>query len=126
MATIPLLQETQLPFTFLGPLTKQRVKVQLPLDLRTSEGATPLRVSTTNISVEGCYVKTIFTLAVGEKVFLTLWLDQRAIRMSAVVVTRHPRVGNGFKFGDMPVGDQLKLAEFMSNSPAGSESSKGP
>lgn len=103
-----------------------RVKAQLPLDVRASEDAHPLRTTTSEVSVGGCYVETIFTLAVGVKVFLTLWLNQRAIRMTAVVATRHPQIGNGFEFGDMPLGDRLKLAEFMDEPAPGSENTKNP
>lgn len=98
----------------------QRVKAQLLLDLRTSEDALPLRTTTAEVSVGGCYAETMFTLAVGVKVFLTLWLNQRAIRLTAIVATRHPQVGNGFEFCDMPLGDRLILADYVNETPSGS------
>src|SRR5437588_12308566 len=80
----------------------------------TGEDAPPSRVSTAEISVGGFYIETMFTLDVGTRVFLTLWLKEQAVRTTAIVATRHPQVGNGFQFIDISPEDRPKLNEFIS------------
>jgi c-di-GMP-binding flagellar brake protein YcgR len=90
-----------------------RARVHLPIEIRTDETAAPWRVSTADVSVCGCYVESMFTLRVGAKVIMTLWLNEQPIRTTAVVATRHPQFGNGFEFIDMSAEDRLTLAEFF-------------
>jgi c-di-GMP-binding flagellar brake protein YcgR len=90
-----------------------RVKANVSVELHGTEDATPSRVSIVEISLCGCYIETMFTMAVGEKAFLTLWLNEQSIRTTAIVATRHPQVGNGFEFIDMSPGDRLRLSEFI-------------
>jgi c-di-GMP-binding flagellar brake protein YcgR len=90
-----------------------RVKANVSVELRTTENAPPSRVSIVEISLCGCYIETMFTMAVGEKAFLVLWLNDQSIRTTAVVATRHPQVGNGFEFIDMSPEDRLSLSEFI-------------
>ena len=90
-----------------------RVKANVSVELRTTENANPSRVSIVEISLCGCYIETMFTMALGEKAFLTLWLNEQSIRTTAVVATRHPQVGNGFEFIDMLPEDRLRLSEFI-------------
>jgi c-di-GMP-binding flagellar brake protein YcgR len=91
----------------------ERIKVHISIEIRTTEGAAPLRLSTDDISLCGCYVETMFPLDVGAKVFMTLWLNEQPVRTNAVVATRYPQLGNGFEFLDMSVEDLLKLSEFI-------------
>jgi len=91
----------------------QRVKVRVSVEIRTGEGAPPLRLSTDDISLCGCYVETMFPLDVGAKVFMTLWLNEQAVRTNAVVATKYPQLGNGFDFVDMSLDDLLKVSEFL-------------
>ena len=91
-----------------------RIKAQVSVELGTGEDAPPSRVSTAEISVGGFYIETMFTLDVGTRVFLTLWLKEQAIRTTAIVATRHPQVGNGFQFIDISPEDRPKLNEFIS------------
>jgi len=90
-----------------------RVKANVSVEVHTTENAPPSRVSIVEISLCGCYIETMFTMAVGEKAFLTLWLNEQSIRTTAVIATRHPQVGNGFEFIDMSPEDRLRLSEFI-------------
>jgi c-di-GMP-binding flagellar brake protein YcgR len=90
-----------------------RAKAQISIEIRTNETAAPWRVSTADISLCGCYVESMFTLEVGAKVRLTVWLNEQPIRTSAVVATRYPQLGNGFEFIDLSPQDRLKLGEFL-------------
>jgi c-di-GMP-binding flagellar brake protein YcgR len=90
-----------------------RLKANVSVEVRTTENALPFRVSIVEVSLCGCYIETMFTMAVGEKAFLTLWLNEQTIRTTAVVATRHPQFGNGFEFIDMSPEDRLRLDEFI-------------
>ena len=90
-----------------------RFRAQVPVELRRAEDAAPYRVSTAEISGGGCYIETMFTIDLGTKVFLTLWIKEQAIRTTASVATRHPQVGNGFEFTDMSSEDRTKLSYFI-------------
>jgi hypothetical protein len=70
-------------------------------------------VSTADISLCGCYVESMFTLEVGQKVLMTLWFNEQAMEATAIVTTRYPQLGNGFEFIDMSPKDRLKLADVL-------------
>jgi hypothetical protein len=76
-------------------------------NLRSDEDAPPLRLSTADMSLCGCYVETMFPLDIGAKVFMTLWLNEKPVRTRAVVATKYPQLGNGFDFVDMSLDDLL-------------------
>jgi c-di-GMP-binding flagellar brake protein YcgR len=90
-----------------------RIKAQVPIQLHVAGNASPSRASTSEISLGGCYVESMFTLSVGTKVALTLWVNEQPIGISAVVMTRHPQVGNGFEFTEMSPEARVKLTEFI-------------
>jgi c-di-GMP-binding flagellar brake protein YcgR len=99
-----------------------RFKAQLPVELRTAEDAAPIRTSTAEISVGGCYVESMFTLATGVKVVLTLWVDERTIRTHALVATRHQQVGNGFEFVKLSPDDRVTISDFIRSLPEANNS----
>lgn len=74
-----------------------------------------MRAATQDISLCGCYVENMFTLEIGAKVSLTLWLGDEPVHTSAVVATRYPQLGNGFDFIDMSPQDRMKLYGFIAN-----------
>ena len=89
-----------------------RVKAQIPVEL-TCIGAAPMRTSTDEISLCGCYIETMFTMEVGTTLSVTLSLETKMIRCTAVVVTKYPQVGNGIDFIDMSQDDRLKLSRHI-------------
>ncbi|PYX24476.1 MAG: hypothetical protein DMG82_08370 [Acidobacteria bacterium] len=89
-----------------------RVKAQIPVEL-TCIGAAPMRTSTDEISLCGCYIETMFTMEVGTTLSVTLSLETEMIRCTAVVVTKYPQVGNGIDFIDMSQDDRLKLSRHI-------------
>lgn len=91
----------------------QRIRVQVSVEIRTDEDAAPLRLSTADISLCGCYVETTFPFDIGATVFMTLWLNDKPVRTKAVVATKYPRLGNGFDLVDMSLDDLLKFNEFI-------------
>jgi len=91
-----------------------RVKANIPVEMRSQINPSPSRVATEEISLCGCYIETMFTLDIGAKLAMTLWLNDQQIRATAVVATRYPQVGNGFEFVEMDPDDRLKLNDFIS------------
>jgi c-di-GMP-binding flagellar brake protein YcgR len=86
-----------------------RVKTEIPLELRHPGSPAPLRATTSEISVGGCYIETMFTLDVGTKVEIVLWLDDQKLKAQGVVATRYPQVGNGIDLVEMAPEDRQKL-----------------
>jgi PilZ domain len=90
-----------------------RVKTAVSLELRHSGSAAPLRATTSEISFGGCYIETMFTLDVGTKLEMVLWLDDQKISAKGVIVTRYPQVGNGIDIFVTSAQDRAKLKSFL-------------
>lgn len=90
-----------------------RVKTEIPLELRHAGSAAPLRAMTTEISYGGCYIETMFTLEVGTKLDMVMWLDDERVSATGVIATRYPQVGNGIDIVEMSAADHAKLASFL-------------
>src|SRR5712692_10323294 len=90
-----------------------RCKTTVQVELHPQGVSAPLRTSTDEISPGGCYIETMFTLAVGTNLTMTLWLDSMQVSATGVVATCYPQVGNGIEFGDMSVEDGRKLEQFL-------------
>lgn len=90
-----------------------RIKIHVSVEIHRGDETAPLRLSTDDISLCGCYVETMFTLEVGTKVEMTLWLNEEPIVTKAVVATKYPQLGNGFNFIDISAADLLKLGAFI-------------
>lgn len=90
-----------------------RIKAKIPIEIF-CPGVAPMRASTDEISVCGCYVETMFTIDVGTKLTMKLSIGGEALQVSGVVVTKYPQVGNGIDFSEMRPSDSRKLDEFIS------------
>jgi hypothetical protein len=90
-----------------------RVKVAIPLELRFAGGTAPLRVTTNEISLSGCYVETMFTVDVGTQLTMVFWLGDQKVSAKGVVATRYPQVGNGIDILEMSPADRSKLEQFL-------------
>lgn len=72
--------------------------MQVELELKKEGDPVPMRLTTTDLSRNGCYLEMMAPLAVGVRVNATLWLGDKAVRLRGCVVTRHPQYGNGIMF----------------------------
>lgn len=90
-----------------------RIKAKVPVELL-CPGAPPMRTTTDEISLCGCYIETMFTMEVGTKLMVTLSISGETIRANGVVVTKYAQVGNGIDFTQMHPNDNRKLSEFIS------------
>jgi c-di-GMP-binding flagellar brake protein YcgR len=98
-----------------------RSKVGIQVELKTEGAAMPSRTETADLSLGGCYIEMSFTLQVGTKLDLVLWVDDQPLATKAVVVTHHPQFGNGMEFHNMSEEDKAKLERFMKRCEAQTE-----
>jgi c-di-GMP-binding flagellar brake protein YcgR len=91
-----------------------RVNAKIPVEMRCGANQYTSRAVTEEISLCGCYVKTMFTLDIGVKADLSLWLNDQQIQGVAILATRHPQVGSGIEFIQIDPQDRLKLNEYLS------------
>jgi methyl-accepting chemotaxis protein len=91
---------------------RERHKLNLPVEIRFEGSNVPLRGSTTDISLDGCYVESSLPLPVGTSMELQL-LGSELPLISAKAVTSHPQVGNGIQFFDITPEDRDVLAHYI-------------
>lgn len=89
-----------------------RLRLKIPVEL-SCPGKPPMRTTTDEISLCGCYIETMFTLELGTKLALVFSLNQVRIGAKGIVVTKHPQVGNGIDFVEMTSDDRLRLREYI-------------
>jgi hypothetical protein len=97
-----LAQEVQTTTAVLRPPDNRRKflrhKISFPLELRDERVKTPMRVTATDISGNGCYVETIMPLPIGTALKVDFWIEREHVSASATVRTRDPGVGMGIEF----------------------------
>jgi c-di-GMP-binding flagellar brake protein YcgR len=90
-----------------------RTKVIVTAELRPDGTSAPLRVETADLSIGGLYVEMMFTLEVGTKLKIVLWINDVKVSTGGVVVTRDLQVGNGIEFTDIAPEDRESLKHFL-------------
>jgi hypothetical protein len=90
-----------------------RVKSAIALEVRYRGAVAPLRAMTSEVSLGGCYVETMFTLDVGTTLDIVMWLDGEKITATGVIATKYPQVGNGIDIKDMKPESRAKLEAFL-------------
>ncbi len=84
-----------------------RVRCAMPAEMRTPGSSFPLQVETTDVSLGGCYVATMFPLPKDTAIDFRCWVAGTPIACKALVRTTDPGVGNGIEFLDL---DELSRA----------------
>jgi len=90
-----------------------RTKIAVPIEFKPEGASAASHAETADLSLCGCYVEMTFTLQVGVKLELVLWVADERLATQGVVVTHHPQFGNGIDFLAMSQEDQSKLAHFL-------------
>jgi hypothetical protein len=90
-----------------------RRRVAVSVEIRSEGSSAPLRVKTADLSISGLYVEMMFTLELGTKLQIVLWLDDVKVSAGGIVVTRDLQVGNGIEFTDMDLHDRDMIKHFM-------------
>jgi hypothetical protein len=91
---------------------QERKKIPVPVEIQTATSESPIRGATTDLSLSGCYVATIFPFPVGTPVDLKLSISTPVL-IEAMVVTSDPQVGNGIRFNTMLAEDRDALKTFL-------------
>lgn len=89
-----------------------RIKVSVPVEIRTDASASPIRGATADLSLTGCYIETIYPFPVGTHLDLQLSIET-VLLVAATVVTCDPQVGNGIRFSRMLDEDKKALEAFL-------------
>jgi hypothetical protein len=90
-----------------------RHKISFPIELRDERVQTPMRISATDVSGNGCYVETIMPLPVGTVLRVEFYLENQRMTITAVVRTCDPGVGNGIEFTGMPLDSKNHLQAYL-------------
>jgi hypothetical protein len=90
-----------------------RVKSAVALELRYRGAVAPLRAMTSEVSLSGCYLETMFTLDVGTALDIVIWLDGEKLTAKGVIATKYPQVGNGIDITEMKPESRAKLEAFL-------------
>ena len=95
-----------------------RYQVAVQVELYPEGVTTPMRTATSEISLGGCYVETMFTFPVGSILSMTLWLGDVKVSTLAKVATCFPQVGNGIEFTGLSAEDGETLRQFLARQEA--------
>lgn len=90
-----------------------RHKISFPLELRDERVGTPMRINSTDVSGNGCYVETIMPLAVATPLRVDFWMQNEHISTRAEVRTCDPGVGMGIEFTGLPRADKERLQRYL-------------
>lgn len=90
-----------------------RYSVCVEIEIREMASGAPSRGNTTDVSLSGCYVATIFPLPIGATIDFTMWLTDGNVKGHGSVQTCHPGVGMGIKFIDLTEEAIRRLDEYL-------------
>ena len=96
-----------------------RIKARVPVELFVESSNTPVRCATSDISLSGCYIESIFPFPVGTNLEIKLQINDTLVVL-ATVVSCDPQVGNGIKFTRMLPEDVQELEAFIDGAESGS------
>jgi hypothetical protein len=89
-----------------------RIKAQVPIELHTEGSETPIRGSTSDLSLGGCYIETMFPFPVGTQLEMKLQINGTLLVL-ATVVTCDPQFGNGIAFTKILPEDFEELRAYL-------------
>jgi len=89
-----------------------RLKLKVPVEIYVEGNDAPMRCATSDISLHGCYIESMFPFPVGMELELKLQIDGTLLVVAAVV-TSDPQVGNGIQFTKMLPEDVEELRAYL-------------
>jgi len=89
-----------------------RMKIAVAVELKPHSASCPLRATTTEVSLCGFYIETMFTLPLGTELSVVFWVDDQKLSAKGVVATHYPQVGNGIDIIEMSNVDRASLDQF--------------
>jgi c-di-GMP-binding flagellar brake protein YcgR len=93
-----------------------RFKVSVPVEVHVicdgEASAAPVRCATSDLSLGGCYIESMYPFPAGTCLELKLSVADTLL-ISAKVVTCDPQFGNGIQFVRMLPEDRVALGKFL-------------
>jgi hypothetical protein len=89
-----------------------RAKLHIPAEFRIAGNEIASRAATSDLSLGGFYLETMFTMPVGTELEVTLHLETPVLAV-AVVATCDPSFGNGIHFTKMLPEDVETLRLYL-------------
>lgn len=89
-----------------------RLKVSLPVELRSSEGV-PVRVTATDAGGNGCYLQTMATVCVGTRFTASFSIGDRRVVCECTVRTCDPGLGMGVEFTGLDPNTRRELQTWL-------------
>jgi hypothetical protein len=89
-----------------------RFKVAVPVEVHAEGSAAPLHCATSDLSLDGCYIESMYPFPAGTCLELKLDASDK-ILITAKVVTCDPQFGNGIQFIRMLDADRETLRKFL-------------
>lgn len=89
-----------------------RAKLSVPVEFRIARNEIASRAATSDLSLGGFYLETMFTMPVGTELEITLHLENPVLAV-AVVATCDPSFGNGIRFTKMLPEDAETLRLYL-------------
>jgi hypothetical protein len=89
-----------------------RLKIRVPVEIFIPNSSFPLRGATSDLSLSGCYIDTIFPIPIGTDLELKLQINGTLLILGAIA-TSDPQVGNGIHFTKMLPEDMDELRAFL-------------
>jgi len=92
-----------------------RFKLNVPVEVHAEGSTAPLHCATSDLSLGGCYIESMYPFPAGTHLELKLEAGDTLL-ISAKVVTSDPQFGNGIHFERMLPEDEVTLAKFLEKS----------
>jgi len=89
-----------------------RIKVSVPVEIHTEGNAAPIHCATSDLSLDGCYIESMYPFVVGTKLELRLEAGDTLL-IAARVMTCDPQFGNGIHFEKILPEDLNALGKFL-------------
>lgn len=106
-------EASNMPIPELNRRRFHRHKIAFPIELRDERIKTPLRINTTDVSGNGCYVESMMPMPAGTVVRLDFWLDAEHVSITGLVRTLDPGVGNGIEFTGLPPDGKARMQDYL-------------
>jgi PilZ domain len=90
-----------------------RAKAKVPVEVNTEDGRAPIRGNTSDLSLGGCYIETIFPFPIGTELEMKIQIGNGTVVLLATVVTCDPQVGNGIAFARVLPEDFNELSAYL-------------
>jgi hypothetical protein len=89
-----------------------RFKISIPVEIHAEGNTAPLHCATSDLSLDGCYIESMYPFPTGTCLELKLEAGETLL-ISAKVVTCDPQFGNGIQFLRMLDDDHGTLQKFL-------------